>query len=779
MKRTPGALALLAAWVLALGVCGAIVQQQLVIGTDLRLFLPAPVTPQEKLLLNELGEGPASRVLVVALSNAPAEQLAATSRDLAIALAGNDEFKIVANGDASFESIPDALLPYRYLLTPSFDERTLDESYLREELTARARDLSSPAGALLEPILPRDPTLEILKLVDHWQPSQQPHREYDVWFDRTGKLALLIVETTAPAFDPDRQQRAIETLQQTFARFRQSQAMQIEISGAGAFSMLMKNRTQQEAQWLGIGDTIGMILLVWLAYRRIGTVFLSALPLVSAGIAGLAAVAAAFDAMHGITLAFGFTLIGVAQDYPLHLLSHRHGQSSATETARALWPTLATGVASTCIAYLTFFFSGVNGLAQLAVFAVSGLAVAGITTRFLLPALLDQQSIDYGQSAFLGRLSNKIAALPHFYPAVSLLLVVSVAALYFAPQPFWQNDLSKLTPVPRELLMRDQALRVELGTADVRYLFAVSAVDDAAARVRLETLDSELKSLVSQHVVKGYDHIANYVPSESRQLQRQRRLPNESQLHQMLASALAGLPFRSDVFAAFAQDIESAKHLAPLTLADLHNTPLAARAEMFVSHSDNGVTALITLVGVTQPEYLAKFATAAGQDVMLLDLKSASEGLVAKQRVWILWSLGLASVLLIAVIAFALRDPRRVLRVLAPMTLTTLFILAALRGSGVSLSLFHLISLVLAAGLGLDYALFFEHTTHDPQEQRRTLHAVLVCAGSTLMVFALLTLSTLPVLRAIGTTVTLGVVSNFLLALLITRDSPRRSHAEP
>jgi predicted exporter len=362
---------------------------------------------------------------------------------------------------------------------------------------------------------------------------------------------------------------------------------------------------------------------------------------------------------------------------------------------------------------------------------------------------------------------------------VSLLLLVSVAALYFPSQPFWQNDLGKLTPVPRELLLRDQLLRSELGTADLRYLFAVSAVDDAAARVRLEALDSQLKSLVRERVIKGYDHIANYVPSESRQLQRQRRLPSDGQLRQMLTGALAGLPFRTDVFDEFARDIESAKHLAPLTLADLRNTPLAARADMFVAHSDNGVTALITLVGVNQPEYLPKFAAAAGQDVLLLDLKSASEGLVAKQRVWILWSLALASVLLIAVIALALRDPRRVLRVLAPMALTTVFILAALRASGVSLSLFHLISLVLAAGLGLDYALFFEHTAHDPQEQRRTLHAVLVCAGSTLMVFALLTLSTLPVLRAMGTTVTLGVVSNFLLSLLITRDSPRRSHAEP
>jgi predicted exporter len=241
----------------------------------------------------------------------------------------------------------------------------------------------------------------------------------------------------------------------------------------------------------------------------------------------------------------------------------------------------------------------------------------------------------------------------------------------------------------------------------------------------------------------------------------------------MLAAALNGLPFRSDVFEEFAQDIERAKQLAPMTLADLRNTPLAARADMFVARSEVGITALITLSGVMRPQALPAFTTAAGSDVLLLDLKSASEGLVAKQRAWILWSLGLASLLLIAVITFALRSARRVVRVLAPMALTTIFILAALRGSGSSLSLFHLISLVLAAGLGLDYALFFEHTSHDPLEQRRTLHAVLVCAGSTLMVFALLTFSTLPVLRAIGTTVTLGVISNFILALLISRDNAR------
>jgi predicted exporter len=46
---------------------------------------------------------------------------------------------------------------------------------------------------------------------------------------------------------------------------------------------------------------------------------------------------------------------------------------------------------------------------------------------------------------------------------------------------------------------------------------------------------------------------------------------------------------------------------------------------------------------------------------------------------------------------------------------------------------------------------------------------VIVCSLTTLLVFALLALSSIPVLRAIGSTVAIGVFGNFVLALLITR----------
>src|SRR3546814_10911978 len=136
----------------------------------------------------------------------------------------------------------------------------------------------------------------------------------------------------------------------------------IVLSGPGAFSVEIGGRTEAEAKWIGTIDTIGLVLLLLVAYRSWKIPVLGVLPLASAGLAGLGAVALLFDGVHGITVAFGFTLIGVVQDYPIHLFSHQRPGVTPRQNARALWPTLATGVVATCIAYVTFLFSGVDGL---------------------------------------------------------------------------------------------------------------------------------------------------------------------------------------------------------------------------------------------------------------------------------------------------------------------------------------------------------------------------------------------------------------------------------
>jgi predicted exporter len=345
------------------------------------------------------------------------------------------------------------------------------------------------------------------------------------------------------------------------------------------------------------------------------------------------------------------------------------------------------------------------------------------------------------------------------------LLAAAVAAL--APGSFWQNDLGRLTPVPPAALARDAQLRNELGAPDVRYVLVVQQPDVESALRASERLLPSLQQLRADGAISGYDLAARYLPSAATQQARQARLPDRPALRAALDTAMADGPFQSDAFDEFVADVERAKNAPALLPRDLAGTPLSASVDGMLLQRGGHVTALVALSGLQDPAAVARVAS--GHGAQLLDLKQASESLVAQYRQRVLWALALASVLLTAAVWFALRSPRRVLRVLAPMALSTLLILALLRAVGVELNLFHLVSLILAAGLGLDYALFFDHAGDDRAEQLRTLHAVIVCSLTTLLVFALLAASSIPVLRAIGSTVALGVVCNFVLALLIVR----------
>jgi predicted exporter len=767
-------LALSLLWLALLVVIGWSVSQRLEMSGDLRKFMPEPQTPAQKLLIDELGEGPGSSLLLIALSGSDAETLASQSQVMHAALAADDRFQFAANGgDTGLDAIPERLRPYRYLLSPTLDSQRLDAAYLRDQLDQRMQDLGSPAAALIEPLLPSDPTLETLKVAESLQPANAPQRLHGVWFDRAGRQALLVAQTAAAGFDPTGQQAAYDAVQAAFADARGDTATQLSMTGPGAFSVEIGGRTTREAQWIGTVDTIGLILLLLVAYRSWRIPLLGVLPLASAGLAGLGAVALLFDGVHGITVAFGFTLIGVVQDYPIHFFSHQRAGLSPWDNVRALWPTLATGVIATCIAYLTFLFSGVDGLQQLAVFTIAGLATAAVATRFALPALIDPAPRDPAQSPGLLRLWQAIVRLPRPRWPLLALAVACIAIVAFARGPFWQNDLSRLTPVPTDALALDAQLRSELGAPDVRYVVVVRGDDADAALRASERLRPALDALVGQGAIDGYDFAARYLPSVATQRARQARLPDADSLRASLDAALEQTPFRADAFEDFLVDVERARRAPPLRIADLAGTPLATSVEGLMVTGEDQATALVSLGGLRDVDAVARVA--AGHGGELLDMKQASESLVAEYRGRVLAALALAALLLAATVWLALRTPSRVVRVLLPMALTTLVILAVLRGLGVELTLFHLVALILAAGLGLDYALFFEHAGDDRADQLRTLHAVIVCSLMTLLVFSLLALSSIPVLRAIGSTVAIGVLSNFVLALLIAR----HPHVEP
>lgn len=757
-------LAAIALWWLVLAVLGVGVQRSLVVGSDLRDFMPPAQDADQKLLLHEIGNGPASRLLLIALEGAPSAQLAQLSDGLVKALRKDGHFAQALNGSASLSALDPALLPYRYLLAPTLDHEHLDSAFLRDQLQQRLEDLGAPVSAMLEPLLPRDPTLETLALAQRWTPRHPPLLRDGVWFSPRGQ-ALLVATTHAAGFDPAAQSAAIAALRAAFASLPHSAAARLVVSGPGYIGAQVAASTRVEAERLSLIGTLGFIVLLLLAYRSFGVLALVALPLLSGALAGLGAIVLGFGSVHGITLAFGFTLLGVAQEYPLRVFSHRRADVAVHDSVREVWPLLRLAIVSACIAYLAFFASGVPGLQQLAVFTIVGLLVAGAATRWLLPPLLSPRFRDAAAAPRLESWRQRLTrnAWPAWVPWG--LLVFALAASWLAPAPWWQNDLAALAPAPKADLAREGQLRAALGAPDLRYLLVLHA-SSAEGVLRLsEAMAPQVEQWISAHAVDDVELPSRYLPSMQTQRARQARLPDRAALTAALHTALDGLPFKPGLFAPFIADVEAARALAPLTPQQFEQSALGARLQGMLMQRDGRWYGLATLDGVHDAAALADIARQTAGRVRLLDLKSASEELVASYRTRILHSLGVALLLLAASVALAFRNLRRAWHVLAPMSLATLLVLALLRLCGEPLSLFHLVALTLAAGLGLHYALFFERPVRDAADARRTLHATLVCVASALLVFGLLATSAIPVLRAIGLTVATGVGFHFMLSI--------------
>lgn len=758
--------AALLAWLLVLAALALAATMRLRVSSDLRAFLPAPRTPLQHLLMRELGQGAGARTLMLAIHTPDTARAAMLSDALCAQLDTSGLFSSVQNGGGGLERIAPALLPYRYLLTPTFDHQRFDATWLHAQLLQRLDDLGSPGASLLKPLLPSDPTLETLQLAERWAPRHTPRLRQGVWYAHDA--ALLLLETRATGFDPAAQARAVAAIRNAYARLPDHARARLEISGPGYFGVVVQELTRRSAERLGWIAGGGLLLMLLLAYRSVAAVLLAALPLASAAAVGCAVLAVTYGEVHGITLAFGFTLLGVAQEYPLRLLSHRRAGDSPAASARALGPVLLLAMASTAVAYLAFFASGVAGLTQLALFTLSGILAAGLSTRYLLPHVLPPVRYDTGHSRVLARLGGALARLPHSNRLALWLGAIAATVAMLVPGPWWQNNLAALTPVPAPLLQRENVLRQALGAPDVRYLLLIRGDSAEQVLVRSAAVQTLFAPLLADGALDSLMLPSTYLPPLSVQRTRQAALPDRARLEAMLARAQQDLPFRAGLFAPFVHDVEAARLLPPLTPAMFERTPLGGLLRALLVERDGRWFGLGLVGGVDDTAALAHAAAASHGLVQRVDLKAETEAWVASYRRHILMALAGAALLLAALVALGLRRRRPLLRVLAAVLLAQLLTLATLRLLVGPLSLFHLVALLLAAGLGLHYALFFERAhAADAAERRRTLHATLVCAASTLLAFGVYALAPIPVLRALGLTVALGIAANLLAASLL------------
>lgn len=760
----------LGAWLVGIAACVAIIART-EFSTDFSAFLPRSPSPVQQVLVEQLRHGVVSRLILIGIEGDAPDRLAQASKRLAVSLRASGDFASVSNGeDAGFEKDRDLLWRNRYLLSPAVTAERFSPQALRGSLEESLRQLASPAGVLLQRILPADPTGELIRLLEQFLPQTQPRLQSGVWFSREGGRALLVAQTRAAGSDIDAQERALALIRSSFAQATAASEMKLLLTGPGVTSVTTRERVRDDAWRLSLIAT-GLIAALLLAlYRSARVLGLGLLPVASGALAGVAAVSLAFGSVHGITLAFGVTLIGEGVDYAIYLFTQNTPGAAPQATFERIWPTLRLGVLTSICGFSAMLFSDFTGLAQLGVFSVAGLVVAAAVTRWVLPALLPRGFVVAAVGAFAPKVMALVRAAPMLrYPALAVL-AVTLAFLLLRPQPLWGGSLSSLSPASPGEQALDQQLRQGIGAPEVRHLVVVRARDEQAALQASEHAAMTLRESMAQGWLQGFDSPALYLPSEATQRARQAALPGAETLRQNLQAALKGLPFRANVFEPFVRDVSAARSMPLLERASLQGTSLALKLDSLLVKRDSGWAAMLPLRGVSNVEAIAgEIAKHTDAQVVLLDLKHEA-GQLYRTYLREAQTNALLGAAAIVVLLFAiLRSPRRVFDVLAPLAAAVLVTCGLLVVSGVELSIFHLVGLLLVVAVGSNYSLFFDRQAPSGQDRGRTIVSVVLACVCTLVGFGVLVFSKVPVLSAIGSTVGLGAAMALVFSAIMSR----------
>lgn len=244
-----------------------------------------------------------------------------------------------------------------------------------------------------------------------------------------------------------------------------------------------------------VGAGLGIFVLLMLAFRSLKRAAVALMPIAIGTVVSLGALFLLYRHLDPITSSFAAVLMGLAIDFPVHLLARydedlRHGRTRGEALFSALrkaGPGVVTGAVTTGLAFLTVATTEFTSYGVMGVITAIGLAVALLTALLCLPVMLGRGELDAQEEP--QRPLPAVDLIPKLVrkgPAVVLLVAFSLALAGVAAIPDYNPRYLEFLPKGWE---STQGLRALEEDGAMSPWFAWVTADDLdEARERAEAL---------------------------------------------------------------------------------------------------------------------------------------------------------------------------------------------------------------------------------------------------------------------------------------------------
>jgi predicted exporter len=723
------------------------------ISTDVLDLIPADERAPELTLVRSLASEAEARSMFLELTVDGKPAPAAAANRFLHAMSGASAFTQVVdlNDPGMREALGRDLFEHRFaLLFPIWlEERAARHeghdaefsNWLAKDAVAElSRFLAAPEGLAFQEIIPADPLLLMPRTVERLkgglslvQPANANPATL-VWAQLAS--SPLSEKGQGPAF--------AEIDQAAAATQKEHPGFAVAYTGVNRFAAASRARIEREVTWLN-AVSIAAVLAVAFTFIRGVHRGLHLLPVIALSVLGAWVVATlAFERLHILVFVIGSLLTGVAIDYGFYLFMQppaSPGEDYWDKVRRLAKPLLASCL-TTVAGFALLLFSELPFIRQLGVFVGAGLLCA-LSAAVIYFSTVKNPFLE--TRAFRGAAAWPDATRRTLRRLVIMAWIIALPGLALIK---WKDDIRDLE-IPSPELKREHARITGLfGEPEGRTVYLTYGPSVAEARDSLARLEAWLKTAGQKTEAIGLTAV---VPTAGAHAAAAAFVREHPEFPARLRSELSAAGFDETEFAPF---FEAYARHATAKAPDYETT--INRLDSFLIgpvglllHSGRPLSWFTTLVShapdVSPP---AETRTISASQLQTLNR------LFSRYRESALWlSLtGLAIVGLGVFLSYGWRDGVRIFAIPCGACLGLFGLFGWL---GQPLNLFHLLGAFLGVCLTHNYSIFSATSAY---RREPPPVSVRVSALTTAASFGVLALSGIPVVRALGVTVSLMVV---------------------
>jgi predicted exporter len=748
-------------------------------------FLPRGSDPVLSDVLAALSDTPQARTLVVEVrSEKGASVVDATLRGMD-ALRQTLPSVEIRSGATSTEQ--EAIFSFLSSFPPSafLGPNDYEAPALAFAGSALKEELGGPMGAFVAPMATEDPLMARLRLLRSFGEfsTQNLVSNNGVLASSDQTRAYVFVVPKASSLDGEEQARMLREVDNAFGRLGSPDFI-VRKSGVARYAVATERAIRSDTERIGSLSTVGIVVFFVLLFRSPRMLLLGFVPLVCGSMAATLGTALIFGRVHGVTLAFGSSLLGVGIDYAEHYYTHfalsaegaseqaKAGASGAKDLAAHparvmdhVWPGLFLGALTTAVGLCGLAFADFPGALQMGVFSIISVFAAVLATRYLLPPWMPmpyrQPRLPSLLEGVALRLLAWIKETAWVRPALIVLLPL---LLIFAARVRFDNDPRALIPAHPDLAADDAAIAEQVSVGDPgRFAIVLgeasrdAAGDDlSSATAKLAAVDGELRAARAAGLVRKFPPVAQLLRTREGQVASAKAAQTSAPA---LLDQFARNGFVREKFVGYQDRLqrsvssgENAK-LGP-SPREVLASPAGVLVAPFVTKIGARSAYVLPLGGVDDIVALRRAVPSA----IILDQGLLLREALTHARTSVTILLGVGLVLVILILFVRYRALQKTLIAILPALVSVCGTLACFALFGVKLTVFHTMGFSLVLSMGADYGIFVVESKDDVREVARAWVSIVVATLTTLLSFGLLALSGNPALSGLGLSITVGML---------------------